>query len=190
MSNKSLQSVESNSSKILPPVSFQQPKQPIQEIAYKFIDYPDFQQNKQLQSIIDDVVNFARNKNLSTEEISISLIDVNKGEIAGYQENKLRFPASVAKLFWMVALYGQFESSILQEPGMFDGDLDKMIQESDNEATSRIIDYITDTRSGSELKGIQYQNWLYKRTWINRFFKKQVIKELISAIKLFQFLQR
>lgn len=172
LSNKSLQSVESNSSKILPPVSFQQPKQPIQEIAYKFIDYPDFQQNKQLQSIIDDVVNFARNKNLSTEEISISLIDVNKGEIAGYQENKLRFPASVAKLFWMVALYGQFESSILQEPGMFDGDLDKMIQESDNEATSRIIDYITDTRSGSELKGIQYQNWLYKRTWINRFFQK------------------
>jgi beta-lactamase class A len=160
------------SSKYLPAPFFEKSRQLTQEIAYKFIDYPNFKPSKELQSIVDDVTNLARKKNLSTKEISISLIDVHKSEVAGYQENTLRFPASVAKLFWMVALYSQFEGNILQDPGMFSVDLYKMMKESDNEAASRIIDRITDTRSGSELEGTQYQNWLYKRTWINRFFQK------------------
>lgn len=177
LSNQSSQSVEpktntKSSSKYLPNASFEQPRQLSQEIAYKFIDYPNFNSSKELQSIIDEVITLAQKKDLSTKEISITLIDINKGEVAGYQENILRFPASVAKLFWMVALYSQFENSILQDPGMFSVDLYKMMKESDNEAASRIIDRITDTKSGSELKGTQYQNWLYKRTWINRFFQK------------------
>lgn len=161
-----------STSKYLPAPSFEQPRQLTQEIAYKFIDYPNFKSSKELQSIVDDVTNLARKRNLSTKEISISLIDINKGEVAGYKENTLRFPASVSKLFWMVALYSQFESNIIQDPEMYSVDLYKMMKESDNEAASRIIDRITDTKSGSELKGTQYQNWLYKRTWINRFFQK------------------
>jgi beta-lactamase class A len=188
--NQSFHSLEpksatASSSKNLPTTSSEQPRQPNQEITYQFINYPDFQPSTELQSIVNDVVKLAQKKNLPTGKISISLIDVNKSEFAGYQENKLRFPASVAKLFWMVALYGQFENRILPDPGMFFVDLSKMMKQSDNEAASRIIDRITDTKSGSELKGKQYQDWLYQRTWINRFFQKANYQDINVSQKAF-----
>jgi hypothetical protein len=68
---------------------------------------------------------------------------------------------------------------------MFFVDLSKMMKQSDNEAASRIIDRITDTKSGSELKGKQYQDWLYQRTWINRFFQKANYQDINVSQKAF-----
>ncbi|PIG94363.1 serine hydrolase [Gloeocapsopsis sp. IPPAS B-1203] len=155
-----------------------------QENFYKF--YPSsLQSNQELQEVVDRVVSFIRSKNLSTENLSISLIKVNSGEIAEYQAEKLRYPASVVKLFWLVAIYSYFEASILQDLEQFHPDLYKMLKKSDNEAASRLLDSITNTKSGTKLNSQEYQNWLNQRYAVNRFFQKAGYENINISQKTF-----
>ncbi len=153
----------------VPPLT--QQSQSSEELVYQFLT-SDFQKSEELQRIVDAAVRLAKNNNLSTENLSISIIDVNSGEIAGYQSEKLRYPASVVKLFWLVVLYSQFAVGMWSDPGTFTIDIQKMIKLSDNEATSRILDALTNTQSGPELSPKKYQTWLAQRYWLNRFFQK------------------
>lgn len=142
-----------------------------QELSYKF--YPSSLQNSQeMQAIVNIVVNHAKSKNLPVEHLSVSLIEVNSGKTAEYQAEKLRYPASVVKLFWLVGIYSYFEAGILQDIEQFFPDLHKMLKKSDNEAASRLLDSITNTKSGSKLSLQEYQKWLQKRYSINSFFQK------------------
>ena len=106
------------------------------------------------------------------DALSITLIDANTGEFAEYQQEQLRYPASVAKLFWMTVLYGELQNGILQNEQAFIGDLEKMLVRSDNEATSSIINKITGTTSGTELDREELQAWLSKRYQMNSFFEQ------------------
>lgn len=146
-------------------------RQKTQELAYNFTP-SNLQKNQKLQEVVDAVVDLAKSRNLPTENLSISLIDVNSEEIAGYQADKLRYPASVVKLFWLVAIYSSFKARDLQNSEQFYPDLYKMLKKSDNEAASHILDLITNTKSGSKLSTQKYQTWLNKRYSINRFFQK------------------
>ncbi|GAC1465930.1 MAG: hypothetical protein NVS2B14_12880 [Chamaesiphon sp.] len=141
------------------------------EIAYNVKISPNLQQSQELQAIVNQAVSFSTNKGLPKESLSITLIDVKSGEIAGYQQQQLRYPASVVKLFWMVLLYAEIAKGILPTEGSFNSDVYKMIQNSDNDAASRILDTITDTKSGSRLQGQNYNNWLEKRNQVNQFFQ-------------------
>ena len=157
----------------LPKVSNSKQKKQITsttELAYKHIP-SKFSNSQKLQEIVNAVIQEAKEKNLPTQQLSITLIDVNTGTIAGYQQQNLRYPASVVKLFWMVALYNQIYAGLLQQDQGLFGDLEKMIKESDNDAGSRIINTITKTTSGSNLPQQEYQAWLKKRTLVNRFFR-------------------
>lgn len=169
----------------LPPSSVPQPTQKNQALVYQFLPYPDFRHSQKLQAVVDEIVKLARTNKLPTENLSITLIDVNFGEIAGYQQAKLRYPASVVKLFWLVALYGQFSAGVWQNPKIFTEDLYKMIKQSDNEASSRILDVITNTRSGTELSGKEYKQWLDKRYSINQFFQKAGYQNINISQKTF-----
>lgn len=146
-------------------------RQPTQELAYNFTP-STLQKSRKLKTVVDEVVNLAKSKSFPIESLSVSLINVNSGETADYQEEKLRYPASVVKLLWLVAIYSYFETGILQNPKQFSTDLYKMLKKSDNEAASRLLDLITNTKSGSKLSPQEYQTWLNKRYSINRFFQK------------------
>lgn len=142
------------------------------QLVYNIRNNPNFHQSSQrLQNITKRVVDLAVNKNLPTDALSITLIDINSGEFSSYQENKLRYPASVVKLFWMVAFYEQMKQGIYQNETAINNYLFKMIKKSDNEAASHIFDKITDTKSGSDLNGKDYQTWLNKREQLNKFFQ-------------------
>ncbi|AFZ31039.1 hypothetical protein Glo7428_2533 [Gloeocapsa sp. PCC 7428] len=155
-----------------------------QEEFYKF--YPSSLQSSQaLQEVVDRVISFIRSKNLSTANLSISLIKVNSGEVAEYQAEKLRYPASVVKLFWLVAIYSYFEAGILQDLEQFHPDLYKMLKKSDNEAASRLLDSITNTRSGAKLSSQEYQSWLNQRYSVNRFFQKAGYENINISQKTF-----
>src|SRR6476661_6752155 len=68
--------------------------------------------SQELQGIVDEAVNIATSKGLPAEPLSITLFDVSNSKthtFAGYQNQTLRFPASVAKLFWMAAFYSAIE---------------------------------------------------------------------------------
>jgi hypothetical protein len=170
-------SADSTQSKIisssLPKVSNSKQKKQIPsttELTYKHIP-SHFSNSQKLQEIVNAVIQEAKQNNLPMQQLSITLIDVNTGTIAGYQQQNLRYPASVVKLFWMVALYNQIYAGLLQQDQGLFGDLEKMIKESDNDAGSRILNAITKTTSGSKLPQQEYQAWLKKRTLVNRFFQ-------------------
>lgn len=159
-------------------------RQPTQELAYNFTP-STLQKSQKLQTIVDEVVNLAKSKDFPVESLSVSLINVNSGETAEYQEEKLRYPASVIKLFWLVAIYSYFETGILQKPEQFSNDLYKMLKKSDNEAASRLLDLITNTKSGFELSPQEYQTWLNKRYSINKLFQKAGYKGINISQKTF-----
>jgi beta-lactamase class A len=131
--------------------------------------------SQELQLIVDEVVNIAAGKQLPVEPLSITLIDVSNPQqhsFAGYQNQNLRFPASVAKLFWLAAFYGALEKGLIdKKESAFTSDLDQMMRISNNDSASRILDRITDTKSGGRLAGKELETWLEKRHLINNFFQ-------------------
>ena len=151
-------------------------KSPPFQLSYNVKSFPPFAPDSDLQAIVNEIVTLAAQKGLNTDSLSISL--VNLQEVAfckygGYQDQKPRFPASVAKLFWVVALFGQGESdNYAYRQYISEKDLSKLIQDSDNNSASLIIDYLTRTTSGSELHNRNYNQWYRKRSWINDYFGK------------------
>lgn len=168
----------------VPTHAIKRERQPTQELAYNFTP-STLQKSGKLQTVVDAAVNLAKSKNFPTESLSVSLINVNSGETAEYQEEKLRYPASVVKLFWLVAIYSSFETGILQKPEQFSTDIYKMLKKSDNEAASRLLDLITNTKSGFKLSPQEYQTWLNKRYSINNFFQKAGYGDINISQKTF-----
>lgn len=162
----STRSLNSPSSRLVSP-SIDHPLQ----LGYNIKKPPNLKPSNNLQAIVNDIVSLAQSKNLPNKPLSITLIDVNYNEIAGYKQDKPRYPASVVKLFWMVPVYAMLEKGVVPDEATFDYNLGEMIKNSDNNAASRILDKITDTQSGLDLNGEEYQTWLQKRQQVNRFFE-------------------
>lgn len=153
-------------------------------LVYNIKTPPNLNKSHELQAIVDEVVALAAATGLPKQPLSITLIDAKTGKYAEYQEQKLRYPASVAKMFWLVYLYAKIENSLLNE-AEFTRYLNQMIKKSDNEAASYILDSITDTASGEKLEGEEYKNWLNKRKQVNRFFQEAGYKDINISQKTF-----
>lgn len=154
------------------------------DLAYNIQASPNLNKNKQLQKIVDEVVDFTKNHKFPIQSLSITIIDVETGEYAGYQQEKLRYPASVVKLFWMVNLYAQIEKGILSE-AEFPDYLDAMIKKSDNEAASHIVDRITKTEYKENIGGEEYKKWRKKRLQINQYFQQAGYEDINVSQKTF-----
>jgi myosin heavy subunit len=140
-------------------------------IAYNVKQSPRLKYAQDLQIIVDEVISLTAQRGLPKEALSVTLIDLKSGGFAKYQDQVFRFPASVSKLFWMVELFAQLEKGMLPDKAIFERDLYKMIQKSDNESASRILDQLTDTTSGANLEAGSFNNWLQKRKQVNNFFE-------------------
>ncbi|WP_179147438.1 serine hydrolase [Cylindrospermopsis raciborskii] len=148
---------------------------------------PDFKHSPNLDKIVKQVVERVDAKGLPTHKFSISLLDISKSKhiYAGYLSNEPRFPGSIVKLFWMVYLYGNYNNKILQENSIEHKHLKKMIQDSDNESSSLIVDKITKTESGESLSDKELNSWIYKRLAMNSFFQKAGYQNLNISQKVF-----
>ena len=155
--------------------------------SYNIKTPPNLGYSQELQGIVDEAVNIASSKGLPAESLSITLFDVSNSKthtFAGYQNQTLRFPASVAKLFWMAAFYSAIEKGLItQRESAFKDDLEQMIRVSNNDAASRLLDKITDTKSGGRLAGEELQTWLKKRTQINTFFQSAGYNDIRISTK-------
>lgn len=60
-----------------------------------------------------------------------------------------------------------------------------MITVSSNDATGFVVDAITDTTSGPELSGAEWERWKEKRNAVNRFFAARGYHELNANQKTF-----
>ncbi|MEX1108657.1 MAG: serine hydrolase [Dongiaceae bacterium] len=90
------------------------------------------------------------------------------------------YPASVPKLFWLVALEAWLEAGKLQESAMIDRARRDMIGWSSNEATNYLIDVITGTTSGPELPDMDFSQWTQRRFAAQKFFMGWQWPELVD----------
>lgn len=91
------------------------------------------------------------------------------------------YPASVVKLFYLVAVHEWLEKGMIQPSKELDRAVRDMIVDSSNDATSLVVDVLTGTTSGPELAPGPFDTWKYQRNIINRYFQTLGWVELESA---------
>ena len=109
--------------------------------------------------------NFTR---LTPDNLALSVIDLTKPESpvrADYHGDVAFYPASVVKLFFMVASFHQDHFTPEMERA-----LGEMVRLSDNDAAAYVVDVVTNTTSGPELEGKSLEDFLERRRSLNRYF--------------------
>src|ERR1043166_634291 len=112
-------------------------------------------------------------KKLTESQLSITLIDLRDPQhpvAASFRGNERVYPASVVKLFYLVAVHRWLEDQRLQETAELKRAVRDMIVDSSNEATQYVVDVLTQTTGGFELPPKEMEDWQYKRNAVNRFY--------------------
>jgi len=113
------------------------------------------------------------NKNLKESELSITLIDLRDTKrpvTASFHGNERIYPASVVKLFYLVAAHRWLEDKKIEQTPELTRALRDMIVDSSNEATQYVVDVLTHTTAGYELPPKEMEEWQDKRNAVNRYF--------------------
>src|SRR6185369_7095557 len=133
------------------------------------------------QSSLQDLVNRAAkttldrfaDKKLQESELSITLIDLRDPKrpvTAGFHGNERIYPASVVKLFYLVAAHRWLEDKKIEQTPELTRALQDMIVVSSNEATQYVVDVLTHTTGGYELPPKEMEDWQNQRNAVNRYF--------------------
>lgn len=82
------------------------------------------------------------------------------------------YPASVVKLFYLVAVNEWLEKGMLQQTSKeLERALRDMIVDSSNDATNLVVDILSGTTSGPELATGPFETWKYQRNIVNRYYQ-------------------
>lgn len=112
-------------------------------------------------------------KKLTENQLSITLIDLRDAQhpaVASFRGNERVYPASVVKLFYLVAVQRWLEDKKIEETAELKRAVRDMIVDSSNEATQYIVDVLTHTTGGYELPAKEMTAWQNKRNAVNRYF--------------------
>ena len=130
-----------------------------------------------LQGLVDDAVRQTLAKfagqQLKPDQIAVTLVDLSDQQRpvrASYRNDAQIYPASVVKLFYLVAAHRWLEDGRLQDTEELRRAMHDMIVDSYNEATHYIVDLLTGTTSGPELSPDGLIEWADKRNAVNRYF--------------------
>jgi Beta-lactamase enzyme family len=88
------------------------------------------------------------------------------------------YPASVVKLFYLVAVNEWLEKGMTQTSKELERAIKDMIVESSNDGTSLVVDILSGTTSGPELPTGPFETWKYQRNIVNRYFQSLGWEEL------------
>jgi beta-lactamase class A len=133
------------------------------------------------QTSLQDLVNRAAkttldrfaDKKLQESELSITLIDLRDPKrpvTASFHGNERIYPASVVKLFYLVAAHRWLEDKKIEQTPELTRAVRDMIVDSSNEATQYVLDVLTHTTGGYELPPKEMEAWQYQRNAVNRYF--------------------
>jgi beta-lactamase class A len=130
-----------------------------------------------LQALVEHAAKTAletfKEKGLKESELSITLIDLQDPAHpaqASFRGNERVYPASVVKLFYLVAAHRLLQDKQIEDTPELRRALKDMIVDSSNEATQYIVDVITHTTGGYELPAREMAEWQYQRNTVNRYF--------------------
>ena len=122
---------------------------------------------------VEVVLDKFKDKGLKETDLSITLIDLRDPAhpvTASFRGNERIYPASVVKLFYLVAAQRLLQDKQIADTPELHRALKDMIVDSSNEATQYIVDVITQTTGGYELPAKEMAEWQYKRNAANRYF--------------------
>lgn len=93
--------------------------------------------------------------------------------VRGYSYRSLEriYPASVVKLFYLVASQEWLQSGMIQPSAELERAIRDMIVDSSNDATGYVVDVLSGTTSGPELPPGPFETWKYQRNIVNRYFQ-------------------
>ncbi|HWC78067.1 MAG TPA: amidohydrolase family protein [Blastocatellia bacterium] len=138
---------------------------------------PAFSSSEHLDRLTKKVVAAAVERfgkgGLTADRLAVTLIDLNDRQRpawASHRGNERTYPASVVKLFYMVAAHREMEEGRLKPSAELDRALHDMIVTSSNDATHYIVDRVTGTTAGPELDDAELREWMDKRNSVNRYF--------------------
>ena len=135
------------------------------------------QTSPSLQDIVDRAAKSAlerfADKKLEPAQLSITLIDLRDQQhpvSASFRGNERVYPASVVKLFYLVAAHRWLEDKKIEDTPELKRALRDMIVDSSNEAAQYVVDVLTHTTGGYELPPKEMEEWQYQRNAVNRYF--------------------
>lgn len=138
-----------------------------------------------LGTVVEKVIKYTADEKFPMEGLSVTLIDLNTNEVSTFNGDTPRYPASVVKLFWLVALYDKIAQQKIDESSV-KPEIKQMILKSDNQSGSHILDTITDTRSQAKaLEKTEFSEWKEHRQAINTFFSEKGYGNLNVSQKTF-----
>src|SRR3989441_5607544 len=130
-----------------------------------------------LQDLVNEAAHTAltkfADKKLTEYQLSITLIDLRDPQhptMASFRGNERVYPASVVKLFYLVAVHRWLEDKKIQETNELKRSVHDMIVDSSNEATQYVVDVLTQTTGGFELPPKEMEEWQNKRNAVNRYY--------------------
>ncbi|MFM7407326.1 MAG: serine hydrolase [Cuspidothrix sp.] len=150
-----------------------------------------FNQDEQLENIGNEILEATWSKftNLTREQIALTWVvydppvPVNTGGALtpdafwdhgvrgfNYRGGERIYPASIVKLFYLVAVHEWLEKGMSNTTKELERALSDMIIDSSNDATSLIVDILSGTTSGPELPTGPFETWKYQRQIINRYY--------------------
>ncbi|AFZ30463.1 hypothetical protein Glo7428_1915 [Gloeocapsa sp. PCC 7428] len=88
-----------------------------------------------------------------------------------YRGDERIYPASVVKLFYLVAIHEWLENGMVQTSSELERAIRDMIVDSSNDATSLVVDVLSGTTSGPELPPGPFETWKSQRNIVNRYFQ-------------------
>src|ERR1043165_4103137 len=130
-----------------------------------------------LQRIVDDAARAAlekfKDKGFAEKNLAVTLVDLTdprRVEQASFRGEEAIYPASVVKLFYLVAAERWMEDGRLKETEEVDRALKDMIVESLNDPAHFILDALTGVSNGAELPPAELKVWAERRNAVNRYF--------------------
>ncbi|NET00420.1 MAG: serine hydrolase [Sphaerospermopsis sp. SIO1G1] len=97
-----------------------------------------------------------------------------------YRGGERIYPASVVKLFYLVAVHEWLEKGMMNTSKELERALSDMIIDSSNDATSLIVDILSGTTSGPELPPAPFETWKHQRNIINRYYQSLGWEEMTN----------
>lgn len=112
-------------------------------------------------------------KGFKAENLSVSVIDLrhpNQLKAGNFRGEEKVYPASVSKMFYLVAVHQWLENGRLKMSPALERAVKDMIVHSYNEPTQYVVDLLTDTTNGEELTGKAFEKYAFKRNIVDRYF--------------------
>ncbi|MDX1977201.1 MAG: serine hydrolase [Pseudanabaenaceae cyanobacterium bins.68] len=146
---------------------------------------PDLKLQRSCNQILAEV---DRRFGVSPSQICLTLITYNQPSVLaiaasqpeflsqplrGYSHRgaELTYPASIAKLFFLVAYHEWLERKMIQATPETERAIRDMIVNSGNDATGLVVDLLTGTTSGPELAEAPFATWKKQRQIVNRYYQ-------------------